>query len=338
MADRVESTPGTGAGSDYLADGSSRPARPAGCCWPVSASLRHLRRLLGLELRARRGRLRRPAIAAVVIAAMYLHGARPGRDVLGAADGRRRLHLRPRALGPWGGFATGTAILIEYAIAPAAIATFIGAYVESLGLFGITDGWWVYLVAYALFVGIHLTGVGEALKVMFVVTAVALVGLVVFVIGAIALLRPGQPRRHPGRRRGRRVGVPAVRRARHLVGVPVRDLVLPRRRGRAAGRRGGARPGARRAARDRRRHARAARHGGRRARPRPRRAAARAPSRTSDNPLVEALGPPTGRPGRRRVNYIGLAGWSPASSRSSTPTRGRRSRSRAPATCRGCCR
>ena len=73
-----------------------------------------------------------------------------------------------RALGPWGGFATGTAILIEYAIAPAAIATFIGAYVESLGLFGITDGWWVYLAAYALFIGIHLTGVGEALKVMFV--------------------------------------------------------------------------------------------------------------------------------------------------------------------------
>ena len=31
-----------------------------------------------------------------------------------------------RAMGPWGGFLTGTAILIEYAIAPAAIATFIG--------------------------------------------------------------------------------------------------------------------------------------------------------------------------------------------------------------------
>ena len=37
-----------------------------------------------------------------------------------------------RAMGPWGGFMTGTAILIEYAIAPAAIATFIGGYVESL--------------------------------------------------------------------------------------------------------------------------------------------------------------------------------------------------------------
>ena len=90
-----------------------------------------------------------------------------------------------RALGPWGGFATGTAILIEYAIAPAAIATFIGAYVESLGLFGITDGWWVYLAAYVLFIGIHLAGVGEALKVMFVITVIALAGLVIFAVSAI---------------------------------------------------------------------------------------------------------------------------------------------------------
>src|ERR687893_400931 len=37
-----------------------------------------------------------------------------------------------RAMGPWGGFLTGTAILIEYALAPAAIATFIGGYVEAL--------------------------------------------------------------------------------------------------------------------------------------------------------------------------------------------------------------
>jgi ethanolamine permease len=51
-----------------------------------------------------------------------------------------------RALGPWGGFATGTAILIEYAIAPAAIATFIGGYVESLIGFG---GPLVYLLFYS---------------------------------------------------------------------------------------------------------------------------------------------------------------------------------------------
>jgi ethanolamine permease len=96
-----------------------------------------------------------------------------------------------RALGPWGGFATGTAILIEYAIAPAAIATFIGGYVEALDLFGITNGWWVYLFFYALFVGIHLYGVGEALKLMFVITAIAAVALVVFVVGMIPKFDPG---------------------------------------------------------------------------------------------------------------------------------------------------
>jgi ethanolamine permease len=126
------------------------------------------------------------AIAAVIIAGMYLAlvlGMAELSSALPAAGGGYT--FARRALGPWGGFATGTAILIEYAIAPAAIATFIGAYVESLGLFGITNGWWIYLAAYALFIGIHLAGVGEALKVMFVITAIALVGLLVFAIAAI---------------------------------------------------------------------------------------------------------------------------------------------------------
>lgn len=90
-----------------------------------------------------------------------------------------------RALGPLGGFATGTAILIEYAIAPAAIATFIGGYIEALGLFGLTSGWPVYLGCYAIFIGIHLYGVGEALKVMLGITAVAVVALIAFVIGML---------------------------------------------------------------------------------------------------------------------------------------------------------
>ena len=90
-----------------------------------------------------------------------------------------------RALGPWGGFLTGTAILIEYAIAPAAIVVFIGGYVESLDIFGITTGWPVYLAFYAAFVGIHLIGVGEALKVTFAITAIAVVALLVFVIAMI---------------------------------------------------------------------------------------------------------------------------------------------------------
>ncbi len=90
-----------------------------------------------------------------------------------------------RALGPTGGFATGTAILIEYAIAPAAIVVFIGGYVESLDIFGIETGWPVYLFFYAVFVGIHLYGVGEALKLMFAITAVAVVGLLIFVVAMI---------------------------------------------------------------------------------------------------------------------------------------------------------
>lgn len=126
------------------------------------------------------------AIAAVIIAGMYLAlvlGMAELSSALPAAGGGYT--FARRALGPWGGFATGTAILIEYSIAPAAIATFIGAYVESLGLFGITNGWWVYLAAYALFIGIHLSGVGEALKVMFVITAIALLGLLVFAVAAV---------------------------------------------------------------------------------------------------------------------------------------------------------
>jgi len=125
-------------------------------------------------------------IATILMAIMYtgmvfglaeLSSALP---VAGAGYGFAR-----RALGPLGGFATGTAILIEYAIAPAAIVVFIGGYVESLDIFGITAGWPLYLVFYLVFIGVHLYGVGEALKVIFVITAIAVVGLFAFVIGMI---------------------------------------------------------------------------------------------------------------------------------------------------------
>jgi ethanolamine permease len=87
-----------------------------------------------------------------------------------------------RALGPLGGFATGTAILIEYAVAPAAIATFIGGYMDTLIGVG---GWVVYLACYAIFVGIHLYGVGEALKLMFAITVIAVLALAVFIVGMV---------------------------------------------------------------------------------------------------------------------------------------------------------
>jgi ethanolamine permease len=125
-------------------------------------------------------------IATILMAVMYtcmvlgLAELSSTLPVAGAGYGFAR-----RALGPLGGFATGTAILIEYAVAPAAIVIFIGGYVEALGLFGLTNSWPVYLVAYAIFVGIHLRGVGEALRVMFAITAVAVVGLLVFVVAMV---------------------------------------------------------------------------------------------------------------------------------------------------------
>ena len=131
-------------------------------------------------------------IATVLMAVMYtcmvlglaeLASAIP---VAGAGYGFAR-----RALGSLGGFATGTAILIEYAIAPAAIVVFIGGYIEQLQLFGLTAGWPVYLACYAIFVGVHLYGVGEALKLVFAITAVAVLALVVFVVAMIPKFDPG---------------------------------------------------------------------------------------------------------------------------------------------------
>ncbi|RSM62194.1 ethanolamine permease [Kibdelosporangium aridum] len=125
-------------------------------------------------------------IATVLMAVMYtcmvfgLAEMASALPVAGAGYGFAR-----RALGPTGGFLTGMAILIEYAIAPAAIAVFIGGYVEALGLFGLTSGWPVFLVCYLIFVGAHLWGVGEALRAMFVITGIATVALVAFVIGMI---------------------------------------------------------------------------------------------------------------------------------------------------------
>ena len=125
-------------------------------------------------------------IATVLMAIMYscmvlgLAELSSTLPVAGAGYGFAR-----RALGPLGGFATGTAILIEYAIAPAAIVIFIGGYVESLDIFGIEAGWPLYLAFYAVFVGVHLYGVGEALKLMFAITVIAVVGLIVFVVAMV---------------------------------------------------------------------------------------------------------------------------------------------------------
>lgn len=120
------------------------------------------------------------AIAALLMAVMYftlvLSLAEMSAAIPAAGGG---YSFARQAMGPAGGYLTGLAVLIEYALAPAAIVIFIGAAVEEL--IGI-NGPIVYLVFYAVFIGIHLAGVGEALKVMMVIS-----GLAVFAIIATAV-------------------------------------------------------------------------------------------------------------------------------------------------------
>lgn len=87
-----------------------------------------------------------------------------------------------RAFGPTGGFMAGSAILIEYVLAASAVVIFLGGYVGELTGF---DGPLVYALFYAVFIGIHLMGAGEALKIMMGITSIAVIALLLFVFGMI---------------------------------------------------------------------------------------------------------------------------------------------------------
>ena len=120
------------------------------------------------------------AIAAVLMAVMYLSLVLSLAEMSAAipAAGGGYSFAR-QVMGPSGGYLTGLAVLIEYVLAPAAIVVFIGAAVEALvGL----NGPVIYATFYFIFVSIHLIGAGEALKLMMVITALA-----VFAILATAI-------------------------------------------------------------------------------------------------------------------------------------------------------
>lgn len=83
------------------------------------------------------------------------------------------------AFGTEAGFLTGIAILIEYGAAAAIVSMFVAAYLKSLIGVG---GWPVHLGVYVVIVAIHSLGVGEALKVLFGLTVLAIIGLITFVV------------------------------------------------------------------------------------------------------------------------------------------------------------
>ncbi|MEM7152264.1 MAG: ethanolamine permease [Myxococcota bacterium] len=91
-----------------------------------------------------------------------------------------------RALGPWGGYATGLAVTIEYVVAPATIATGIGGYVA--GMFDAPPPWvevWVPVIAYAVFVGINLMGSRTSLMLLLGITGLSVLVVVGWAIAVI---------------------------------------------------------------------------------------------------------------------------------------------------------
>ncbi|HTM77719.1 MAG TPA: amino acid permease, partial [Devosia sp.] len=125
-------------------------------------------------------------IATVVIGIMYLGltfaiaEMSPALPHTGAAYSFART-----AMGPWGGFITGLAENVEYVLAPAVIAFFVGSYLT--GIFGTPESaqpiWWV--LVYVVFVGLNIWGVALSFRVTLVVTLLALACLVVFWVSAI---------------------------------------------------------------------------------------------------------------------------------------------------------
>ncbi|MFH4534335.1 ethanolamine permease [Vibrio diabolicus] len=116
-------------------------------------------------------------IAAIAMAVMYftlvLSLAEMSAAIPAAGGG---YSFARQAMGPTGGFFTGLSVLIEYALAPAAIVIFIGSAVNKL--VGI-DGPVVYALFYAVFIAIHMAGVGEALKVMMVISGLAVLAILI---------------------------------------------------------------------------------------------------------------------------------------------------------------
>ena len=92
-----------------------------------------------------------------------------------------------RALGPWGGFATGLGAVIEYVLATAGISVAIGLYIialppfEDLGNIGpLQPVEWISILAYVVFLAINFLGIRETLWSVFAVTIVSVAMLVIW--------------------------------------------------------------------------------------------------------------------------------------------------------------
>lgn len=88
------------------------------------------------------------------------------------------------AMGPWGGYITGLAENMEYILTPAVIVVGIGGYLSAIFATpsSLEPLWW--LGCYAVFVALNVWGVEMSFQVSVIVTAIALLVLGVFWVGA----------------------------------------------------------------------------------------------------------------------------------------------------------
>ena len=87
------------------------------------------------------------------------------------------------AMGPWGGYITGLAVVIEYVVTPAVIVVGIGGYLHEV--FPLVPLWAWWAIAYAIFVYINVKGVELTLKVSLIVTLIATAILFIYYVAVL---------------------------------------------------------------------------------------------------------------------------------------------------------
>jgi ethanolamine permease len=92
------------------------------------------------------------------------------------------------SMGPWGGFVTGFAETIEYVATTGVIVFFSASYADSITkeLFGLSMEVWVWwIILYAIFLAVNISGASLSFKFSIVVTFIALAVIALFTIMAI---------------------------------------------------------------------------------------------------------------------------------------------------------
>jgi len=92
------------------------------------------------------------------------------------------------SMGPWGGFVTGFAETIAYVATTAVIVFFSASYADSITkeLFGLSMEVWVWwIILYAIFLAVNISGASLSFKFSIVVTFIALAVIALFAIMAI---------------------------------------------------------------------------------------------------------------------------------------------------------